>query len=160
VTSWSIRLDVSFGQLAVFAKALRDPFNDWTDKHVSQGFAWRPGSVSFRTMVEDGRHSVEIEVVPHAGMVSADALRVIEVPFDVPADGSIEVASISDSVPVSVGPGHYLLRCEFLPAAGSGEERARLCFARNAPSRFAVVRADGLLSLDGELLTTAHAAGR
>ena len=48
----TLSLEISYGQLAVFANSLPQPFNDWTDQHVSQGFAWRPGSVTFRSMVE------------------------------------------------------------------------------------------------------------
>lgn len=151
-------LEVSYGQLVVFASALRQPFNDWTDQHVAQGFAWRPGSVSFRTLVEAGPHSVEINIVDQVGAVDPDAVRVIEVPFDVPANGAIEVGSISDSVPLSLPSGTFLLRCEFLGSGDVAGERVRLVFARKDVPRFAVVRADEALSMDGELLTTAQAA--
>ena len=47
----TIGFQLSYGQLSVFASALKDPYNDWTDQHISQGFTWRPGSVSFSSMV-------------------------------------------------------------------------------------------------------------
>jgi hypothetical protein len=65
----TVGLQVSCGQLAVFASSLKQPFNDWSDQHVSQGFAWRPGSVSFRSVVEAGRHSIEIDEANHVGAV-------------------------------------------------------------------------------------------
>jgi hypothetical protein len=154
----TIGLDVSFGQLAVFASSLRQPFNDWTEQHVSQGFAWRPGSVSFRSMVEAGRHSIEIAVANHLGAVHPEAIRVIEVPFEIPADGAVEIGSIADTVPVSLPAGSFLLRCEFLPPGNTSGERARLTFAKNDPPHFAVVRADPDLSVDRELLTSAQPA--
>ena len=40
-------LDISYSQLVVFQKGMENPFNDWENTHVDQGFAWRPGSVSF-----------------------------------------------------------------------------------------------------------------
>ena len=43
------KLDVSYGQVGVFWAILAKPFNDWSEAHVRQGFAWRPGSVSFKT---------------------------------------------------------------------------------------------------------------
>jgi len=43
----------SRGQIAVVA-ALQHPFNFWTDRHGAQGLARRPGSVSVRTLAEDG----------------------------------------------------------------------------------------------------------
>lgn len=154
----TVALELSYGQLAVFASSLTQPFNDWTDQHVSQGFAWRPGSVSFRSMVEAGRHSIEIDVANHASAVHPDAVRVVEVPFEIPADGAVEVGSIAETVPLSLPAGSFLLRCEFLRPAGTAGERVRLTFAKKDVPRFAVVRADPELSAGGELLTTAQPA--
>jgi hypothetical protein len=154
----TINFDVSYSQLAVFVSVLPQPFNDWTDQHVAQGFAWRPGSVSFRTMAESGAHTLDIEVVDHMGAVRSDAVRAIDVPFDVPADGSIEIGSIAETVPVTLPPGSFLLRCQFLQTAGAAGQRVRLTFARKDPARFAVVRADSELSIVGDLLTTAQPA--
>jgi hypothetical protein len=154
----TVGLEVSYGQLAVFASSLQQPFNDWTDRHVAQGFAWRPGSVSFRSMVEAGRHTIETEVANHVGVVHPDAVRVVEVPFEVPADGSVDVGSIAETVPLSLPAGLYLLHCEFLQPASAAGERVRLIFARKDTPRFAVVRADPELSAGGELLTTAQPA--
>ncbi|MCA6121920.1 hypothetical protein J6500_08415 [Bradyrhizobium sp. WSM 1704] len=155
----TVNFELSYGQLSVFNSALKHPYNDWTDQHVSQGFTWRPGSVSFSSMVVSGRHSVEIHVVNHASPVRQDAVRVIEVPFEVPADGAIEVGSISDTVPLSLPAGSFLLRCEFMPPSSTDEdERVRLTFAKEDTPRFAVVRADPELSVGDELLTTARPA--
>ncbi|MFC0691986.1 competence protein ComJ [Paraburkholderia humisilvae] len=41
--SITIKFEVSYSQLAVFASAFSQPYNDWSDRHVVQGFAWRPG---------------------------------------------------------------------------------------------------------------------
>ena len=112
MTSTTVTVDVSYGQISVFVSTLRQPFDDWTDRHFAQGFAWRPRSVSFRALVEAEPHSVEIEIADHAGPLSVDAVRVTEVPFEVPANGVIEVASISDSVLLSLPAGRFLLRCE------------------------------------------------
>jgi hypothetical protein len=154
----SLKLDISYSQLAVFWSSLQQPFNNWTQRHVDQGFAWRPGSVSFRTLVEAGTHSVQVEIDDHAGTISANAMRVIEVPFEVPADGTIEVASISDSSQLMLPVGTYSLRCEFLGADEEGTECVRLVFARSDDQHFAVVRADDELIVEQELLTTAEAA--
>lgn len=154
----TVVLEVSYGQLSVFASALQQPFNDWSDKHVMQGFAWRPGSVSFRSMVEAGRHSIDIDTVDNLGALRDDAVRAIEVPFEVPADGAVEVGSIGESVLLSLPTGLFLLRCEFLRHAGSEGERVRLTFARRDFPRFAVARADPELSVTGDLLTTARPA--
>jgi hypothetical protein len=153
-----IDLNVSYGQLSVFLSSLVRPFNDWTDRHVAQGFAWRDGSVSFRTLEEAGPHAVSVDVVDYIGSVDSDAVRVIEVPFDVPADGAVEVASITEAIPLRLPHGRFLLRCEFLKPPSDGRERVRLVFAKKDPPRFAVVRADPALAVSGELLTMAEAA--
>lgn len=154
----TVGFEVSFGQLAVFASSLKQPFNDWTDQHVAQGFAWRPGSVSFRSLVETGRHSVEIEVANHVGEVHREAIRVIEVPFEIPAGGAVEVGSIADTVPLSLPSGSFLLRCEFLRSGGTGNERVRLTFAKHDAPHFAIICADPALSPGRELLKTAQSA--
>ena len=51
-------VEISHAQLAVFDSTLTAPFNDWTDDHVKQGFAWRPGSVSFMTLDTAGTFHV------------------------------------------------------------------------------------------------------
>lgn len=154
----TVSLEVSHGQIAVFASSLKQPFNDWTDQHVSQGFAWPPGSVSFRSIVEAGRHSIEIDVANHVGGLHPDAARVVDVPFEIPADGAIERGSISDSAPLSLPVGSFLLRCEFLQPASAAGERVRFTFAKKDVPHFAIVRADPELSASGELLTMAQPA--
>jgi len=37
---------VLYRTLALYDRALENPFNDWTREHWAQGFSWRPGSVS------------------------------------------------------------------------------------------------------------------
>jgi hypothetical protein len=98
-------VEVSFSQLAVFASSLLNPFNDWLDRQVEQGFAWRPGSVSFRSIAEGGLHTVELRAVDHMGRLDPQATRAIEVPFDVPDDGAIEVGSITATSPLSLPSG-------------------------------------------------------
>lgn len=154
----TIGFDVFYAQLAVFASSLLQPFNDWKDQHVAQGFSWRPGSVSSRSLVETGHHLVEVNVADHIGPVRPESVRVIEVPFDVPADGSIKMGSITETFPFSLPSGQYLLRCEFLRPANKLEERVSLTFAKKESAHFAVVLADANLSGDDKLLTTAEPA--
>lgn len=154
----SIELQISFGQLSVFWKELERPFNDWTDTHVAQGFAWRAGSVSFATLVEAGVHRVEIHVVKAPPTVSRDAVRVIETPFEVPSNGAIEVASISDSAPITLPPGLYQLRCEFHLCETRDKSLVSLIFSRNASPKFAVTKADAQLSPGESLLADAKPA--
>lgn len=62
----SFSLEIAYGQIGVFDASLAQPFNDWTDAHVRQGFSWRSGSVSFRTLEGAGAIAV------HAFVMSAE----------------------------------------------------------------------------------------
>ena len=154
----TIVVEVSFSQLSIFWQGLEHPFNDWTDKHVLQGFAWRPGSVSFRTLVETGLHSVKISFVDRVESINVNAIRAIDVPFDMPTDASIEIGSIFDSTAISLPAGQYLLRCEFLSGGKPDRQRVGLIFANKEIPRFAVLRADDALRPENPLITMAVAA--
>lgn len=154
----TFKLDVSYSQIAVFVSTLQQPFNDWTDRHLAQGFSWRPGSVSFQTLAEFGVHIVEIFVTQHMSPVDVDVIRAIDVPFEVPDIGEIEVASISDAVPLSLPAGTYCLRCEFFGETSDSDQRVRFSFASDDAPRFAIVKLDSKLFPETELLTTAEAA--
>lgn len=154
----TMALDVSHAQLAVFVSSLKQPFHDWTDRHVGQGFAWRPGSVSFRTLVDAGAHAVEVNVADRMDPMRDDAIRVVEVPFDVHQDGALEIGSIAETLPVSLPAGTFVLRCEFLQPPSIEGERVAMTFARGEAARFAVVRADAELNPGDELLTHADPA--
>lgn len=156
MTTTRFNLEVSHSQIAVFRSSLKQPFNDWTQRHVDQGFAWRPGSVSFRTLSESGPHEVEIGLTDQG--VADAAARVIEVPFEVPADGAVEVATISDSTPLILPAGRYCLRCELFDPDQHGSDLVRLTFFKHAAPEFTVVRADRSLLSRGELLKTAEPA--
>lgn len=156
--SATMALDVSHAQLAVFDSSLKQPFNDWTDRHVGQGFAWRPGSVSFRTLVDAGAHVIEVRVADRMGPMRDDAIRVVEVPFDVPQDGALEIGSIAETLPVSLPAGTFVLRCEFLHPPSIDGERVVMTFAKGEAARFAVLRADAELNPVDELLTHADPA--
>jgi hypothetical protein len=150
-------LEVSYSQVAVFWSSLQQPFNDWTDRHVAQGFAWRPGCASFRTLVEAGTCEVTIEMTDHADPIGSDVVRAIEVPFEVPPNGAVEIASISASKGLSIAPGTYTLRCEFRKPT-SDVQPIRLTFVKGGARHFEILRADPKLSVAAELLTTAGPA--
>jgi hypothetical protein len=151
-------LSVSYSQVAVFDRALEHPFNLWTERHVKQGFSWRPGSVSFATLDEAGQHDVEIDVVSDDVALSPGAVRIIQTPFEVPQSGSIEIASISESIPLSLASGPYLLRFEYFLATGDLKPRVRFVFMRNEIAAFRIMRADPELTARDDLLLSAEPA--
>lgn len=102
-------IEVSYTQLAVFDPTLDAPFNDWTDEHVAQGFAWRLGSVSFGTLQSAGTIHVEVVISRSFAVAGSQGERVIVVPFTVPTHGELEIASIGSSALVELPPGDYEL---------------------------------------------------
>lgn len=99
------RIFITHGQICVFDPKLPKPFNDWSEKHVRQGFSWRKGSVSFKTIVDGGMIDVTVR---HKATIklSKDSRRSIRVPFTVPQNGLIEVGSISDTRIIEMSPGN------------------------------------------------------
>ena len=154
----SLTLSVSHSQIAIFDSALAQPFSTWRERHVNQGFVWRKGTVSFRTISDGGRHLVEVLVTCKDIDLSLGAVRVIQVPFEVPPSCCIEIASIADAFPLELPSGMYALRFECFRLDGGLEPRIRLVFIRRDDPTFEVLRADADHSLTGELLLTASPA--
>jgi hypothetical protein len=101
-------LEISYSQVAVFNPAMDRPFNNWTDDHFNQGFVWRPGSVSFRTLASRaGNAIITIEKVD-AAPIREDAVLAISVPFSLP-EPQIEIASVFKGEVVDFEPGEYEL---------------------------------------------------
>jgi hypothetical protein len=155
----SFSLSISYAQIAIFDSALERPFNDWTERHISQGFSWRPGSVSFATIEEAGRHAVQIDIAFGQADVSPKAARVIQTPFVVPRSGLIEVASISDSASFSLSSGVYALRFEYFCASAVSDPGIRFIFIKTENPSFKILRADsGLSAGPDDLLLSASPA--
>ena len=66
-----------------------------------QGFAWRPGSVSFKTLEEDGDLRVYVRVRDILDVIRKDTIIAIRVPFFAKSD-LIEIASITDGFNIQV----------------------------------------------------------
>ena len=154
----SFSLFVTYSQVAIFKASLENPFNDWTESHIRQGFAWRPGSVSFQTIEDGGTHAIEVVVEAGAVEISSQATRVIEVPFEVPDDRPVQIASISDEVSIEISPGRYTLRFEYIRSKNDGEPTIRLVFTPSGNPKFQIVRADPELRPADQLIVTADPA--
>ena len=110
-------------QFAVMDRAI---FNPWTgnlgDQQLKQGFAWRPGYVTF-FVLHDFHESLSIDVLvgtPEEAdqpiVLPDDVLQAVEVPFTVPAGGELAIATICmEDKLFSVPPGNYKLRCAIAP---------------------------------------------
>jgi Competence protein J (ComJ) len=152
-SEYHLTLNVSHSQLAIFDPSLERPFNFWTDRHVAQGFAWRPGSASFGTTDEGGLHHLHVLLTNSYLDISPVAIRAIEVPFRVPLEENIEIASVGDSRRLQMPSWLYALRYESLPG-----RQLRCAFMKIDNPKFRIVRADAALHPTPDLLLTAEPA--
>jgi hypothetical protein len=108
----SFTVDVVQGVIAVFAKDVDSPFNDWSKDAYRQGFSWRPHSVSFRTFEDCDVARIPVRIfLETAIQVRADAIRALVVPFEVIGSGLVEVSGVyeKDGNCARVPPGRYAL---------------------------------------------------
>jgi hypothetical protein len=152
----SFAIDVSYSQVCVFLAGQPNPFNNWTEQHVAQGFAWRPGSVSFRTL-DDGALAVSVTRTRRFDE-SSTATRVIRVPFEVPVGKRVEIGSMFDSQQIELPTGDYALIFEH----GYDSEGKMWCNLLFEPVvqavQASVLRADKELRLSEQLLMEAEPA--
>ncbi len=151
----AFQLDISYAQLAVFDSHLEKPFNDWGEKHVEQGFSWRPGSVSFGTLDSSGVVHLDIIGTDTLDVATSSAVRIISVPFAVPSHGEIEVASIHDGTKLLLPSGHHELIFEHGYTSG-GAMWANLHFRKTETiPEPRILRADSELTPPTEFLMDA-----
>ena len=151
-----LRIYLSYSQLCIFLRSLAEPFNSWSDRSFSQGFSWRPGSVSFRALAEEGDHKISLFINETIPELAANVVRAFKVPFET-SDGDIEISSISDSTAIEIPAGQYSLQVEFLrlEAGEVPEINVRL---NKGDSGFAILRADEEVVTDGDFDLNAEPA--
>lgn len=146
-------LKVSYSQIAVFWPELANPFNDWSKQHFAQGFSWREGSVSFKTIIESGPMKLEALVTDQFEMRD-DSIRAISVPFyRSSVDASVEIASIAESRVQDLHPGQYQLVCEM--GALDGTHWCKLTFVIDGSLEPVIFKADNELTPQLPLLMEA-----
>jgi Competence protein J (ComJ) len=150
----TFEISVSYAQVAVFNSTLEFPFNNWSPQHVAQGFSWRPGSVSFKTLDESGGLYVDIEISNNPFKIRANTLRAICVPFSVGPEESIDVSSIDQGIKVNIPKGEYALIFE----TGRGIDNlmwSYLTFIPSSQTKAEILKADSGLSVRPPLLMEA-----
>lgn len=143
-----VKIDTSYSQLCVFSSTLDHPFNEWSERHFTQGFAWRDCSASFLTLLEDGHCEVGVYVDEPVGELGVDVVRAFKVPF-ITSDGKVEIGSITDAAPLQITPGAYVLQVELL-TVWAGIQYANIRFNRGL-GQLEVLKTDGTIDLGGEL---------
>jgi hypothetical protein len=152
----TIKTEISYSQITVFQYGMDQPFNDWTDIHVEQGFSWRPGSVAFGTLTDGGSCEIQISVAD-SFEVNPNAIRVITVPFEVGTEG-IELDS-TEPFAIQIQSGVYELVFSAIPKLGDDEEDIyEFCFVRTQTPQARILVADEGLTPPSELVMEASAA--
>jgi hypothetical protein len=148
---------ILYSQLIVSDPITAPVSNDWQERHVAQGFAWRPGTVSFGTLGDVG--TLRVEVLIGAELeVRPEAVRATVVPFSVSPTGLVEISDTANEETTSVAPGEYALLCEMgYPSERRGQEAewCRLTFIPGGDVRPEILRADVGLSPQYPLLMEA-----
>lgn len=144
-----LQIYLSYSQLCVFLSSLTQPFNDWSDRSFSQGFTWRDGSASFRSLLEDGDHQINIFIDDPVPELAPNVVRAFKVPFET-LDGYIEIASVSDSIPLEIPVGKYALQIEFLVVQEDQVPQVNVRLNKGETS-FYILKADDEILVDGEL---------
>lgn len=143
---FSLKIYLSYSQICIFESSLSNPFNNWSDKSFNQGFSWRDRSVSFRTLLEEGNHLITIFINEPIPELDEDVVRAFKVPLDT-SDGNIEIASISDSIPLKIPEGKYVLQIEFLTVSQNKNPEVNIRLNKGETS-FLILKADNEIYVD------------
>lgn len=154
--SLQFHLELAWSQISIFDANLVDPFNDWNEIHLAQGFTWRAGSVSFKLPVRNGNIQVQVELVDHLA-VDPSARWAIVVPFITWA-GVIEISSITQSELIEVDSGHYGLLYQSGVRDGRPWVSLSLMPAGRVPVEPTILRSDEELTPSLPLLMEAQPA--
>jgi len=157
MTYSKFKIYISYSQLCVFVSSLDQPFNDWSDRNFSQGFSWRPGSVSFRALEDAGNHDIHLYINEQISKVDTKCIRAFQVPFEA-SDNEIEIGSISSSKLIQIKPGHYSLQVEFYEARGDCLPVV-IVRLNTGDADFLILQSDQEIIADGEFDLLAHPAG-
>ena len=149
-------LELAWSQVSLFDANLADPFNDWNEQHLAQGFSWRPGSVSFKLPARQGELDVCVDFV-EAINVDADARWAIVVPFTSWA-GVIEISTMSQSEVIEATPGRFALIFQTGIREGRTWAHFGLLDSSFMPVEPVVLRGDSLVNANLELLMQAEPA--
>jgi hypothetical protein len=149
-------VDVSYSQIAVFDPELENPFNDWADQHVAQGFSWRPYSVSFGTLEEGGKAAVSVRTSSEIAVADRSA-RAILVPFTIRTTDAVEIGSISDSRQLTISRGSYALLFE-TASDDEADMWIQFTFVKHEDPKPMILRADSQVTLQDYFLMEATPA--
>jgi len=100
-------------------------------------------------------HSVTVDAARTGEIAVPRHVRVIDVAFEVPASGLIEIGSISDTTTLDLLPGNYQLRFRISEGAGGSQPKAHVTFLPASNPVFRVTHENGEMSEGEDLLLLA-----
>jgi hypothetical protein len=151
----TLEIDIFYSQLAVFQYGLDNPYNDWNDIHINQGFAWREGSVSFGTLFYDEECKITVRVTDKQ-QVDDDVIRAITVPFYIGNKG-FEVGSVMRTTAFDFEEGMYELLFT-IKRLENGSGHYSFDFIKNNNPKANIIKADEELNPPSVLLMKAEPA--
>jgi Competence protein J (ComJ) len=150
----TFNIPIFYAVLAVIDEGLNESYNAWRQQHIDQGFSWRPGSVSFRTLRDVGNQSVTVRRADQTNP-RPDAQRSILVPFTVSPPGRLANSDLMEDQFINMPGGSYSLLFETGYDVDS-EIWCDLTFVPGAPATAQILRADAVLSPSYPLLMEAE----
>ncbi|AYC29983.1 competence protein ComJ [Paenisporosarcina cavernae] len=154
MSEFSFESEIFYSQIALFQYGLDNPFNDWNDTHVNQGFSWREGSVSFGTLSSDGECKITVKLSKKIEL-DGDIIRAIVVPFKVDK-GGIEIGSVMETVAIDIPEGNYEVL--FTAKNVNSTECYTFSFIESENPVAKILKADEELNLPDNLLMEANTA--
>ena len=150
-------LGVLYRQIAALDASSDRLLNEWTAAHVRQGFAWRPGSVSFGTLLDAVEMDVEVMVEDRVEL-PANTTRAIQVPFVVGNGSEVGIAVVGEEHRVAIPTGTYSLTFQHGTHQGDKSMWCVFAFIPDDDPQVAVLIADPELSPPTPLLMEADPA--
>jgi hypothetical protein len=154
MSEYTFESEIFYSQIALFKYGLDNPFNNWNDTHVYQGFSWREGSVSFGTLSSNGECTITVKLTKEIE-IDDDITRAIVVPFKV-EKGGIEIGSVMETSVIDLPEGIYELL--FTAKSTNAMEHYTFSFIESENPTARVLKADDELKLSKDLLMEAEPA--
>ena len=104
----SFKLSSNYSSLNISDASCENPYPEWTQQQVEQGFSWCPRSVAFGLLIDCGEVRVEVWRADDVS-ITPQAKRAIVVPFTVGPAAQVVVSDLVDGQAVSVPEGFYAL---------------------------------------------------
>lgn len=147
-----MELNVSYRQFSIFNADIENPFSNWTDKHVEQGFTYRDNIIGIMTINENCNLDIKLN---KDSIIYDNSIRGYIFPFSVNSNEVIEVASISDSFQVSIAKGQYSLIIQL-----QENDKCIISFVDNSiiNDNIRIVKADESIKRTNDLILQAEEA--